>query len=181
MKKQNKGRKFVDELKSIKSIDLTWKAVNVLEKLLWGIIGILGVVFAVYFTALQLKSWEEGVSIITKGNFDLSNIKYPGITICPQVSTKYAIAERLGNFLDPNNLPEQLKLLLEKIQNCVYSNFLEQYFALDFGDYDWETKLQKTVYYGEYYQGYCLDTSHPDKGCKVSKPIKKIFKKCKPP
>ena len=168
MTKHYKGKKIVDELKSIKSIDLTWKAVNVLEKLLWGIIGTFGIVFAVYFTAQQLKSWEEGASIITKGNFELSDIKYPGITICPQVSTTYAIAERLGNFLDPNNLPEELKSLLEKIQSCVYSKFLDQYFKLDFGDYDIETYEQKAVYYGDYYQGYCVDTIYPDDSCKVS-------------
>ena len=34
---------------------------------------------------------------------ELSDLNYPAMTICPQGTTKNAIAERLGNYLDPKS------------------------------------------------------------------------------
>ena len=53
-----------------------------------------------------------------QGNSEKTDLKYPAVTICPEVSTKYAIAERLGNLVDPMNLPEELLSLRHNFLMC---------------------------------------------------------------
>ena len=42
------------ELRNITTVDLTYKAANLLEKILWAFIGIIGTVWAVYFITVQV-------------------------------------------------------------------------------------------------------------------------------
>ena len=42
------------EIKSIRTIDLACKTTNLLEKILWLLIGIIGTIWAIYFIALQV-------------------------------------------------------------------------------------------------------------------------------
>ena len=115
------------ELRRITTIDLVSKSSNLLEKLLWSLIGIIGTIWAVYFITLQviqlysitnfsiiflqvttfLKviSWDESPSVLIQGNIETTDLKYPAVTICPKVSTRYGIVERLGNYINPLNLP----------------------------------------------------------------------------
>ena len=104
------GRKiFINELKGIKTFDLISKAANVFEKFIWGVIFIFGIVWVSYFLANELQSWQVNPLITVNKNVELSDIPNPAITFCSQSSTKFAIAERLGNYFNPNNtLPEQL-------------------------------------------------------------------------
>ena len=53
-----------------------------------------------------------------KGDSETTNLKYPAVTICPKISTKYAIAERLGNYIDPGNLPKGLLSLQQELFLC---------------------------------------------------------------
>ena len=53
-----------------------------------------------------------------KGDFETTDLKYPAVTICPKISTKYAIAERLGNYIDPGNLPKGLLALQQELFLC---------------------------------------------------------------
>ena len=55
-----------------------------------------------------LKLSQDGASVLIQGDSETTVLKYPAVTICPKISTKYAIAERLGNYIDPFNLPEEL-------------------------------------------------------------------------
>ena len=41
----------------------------------------------------------------------LSDISYPTLSILPQRITKYDVAERLGNYIIPDQIPEKLKRL----------------------------------------------------------------------
>ena len=63
-------------------------------------------------------SWQESASVLIQDNNETLNLKYPGVTICPKVSTKYAIAERLANFMDPMNLPKELLELRHDFLIC---------------------------------------------------------------
>ena len=63
----------------------------------------------------QVFSWDESASVLIKGDSETTDLKYPAVTICPKISTKYAIAERLGNYIDPGNLPEGLLELQQEI------------------------------------------------------------------
>ena len=109
-----------NELRGIKSFDLLFKAANVFEKLFWGIVFILGMAWATYFLSSELESWQEIPSIIRYQQLKLSEIQSPAITFCPHGSTKFAIAERLGNYLNSeSSLPDQLlevrKMMLKQI------------------------------------------------------------------
>ena len=53
-----------------------------------------------------------------KGDSEKTELKYPAVTICPKISTKYAIAERLGNYIDPGNLPKGLLSLQQEMFLC---------------------------------------------------------------
>ena len=59
-----------------------------------------------------------------KGDSETSDLKYPAVTICPKISTKYAIAERLGNYIDPGNLPKGLLALQQELFLCA-SGFMD--------------------------------------------------------
>ena len=63
-------------------------------------------------------SWELNASVLIQGDTDAIDLKYPAVTICPKVSTKYGIAERLGNYIDPNNLPDKAMLLKREMFKC---------------------------------------------------------------
>ena len=53
-----------------------------------------------------------------QGNTETIDLKYPAVTICPKVSTKYGIAERLGNYIDPNDLPDKVLFLKKELFKC---------------------------------------------------------------
>ena len=92
------------ELRNITTIDLAFQAKNILEKILWAIIGIIGTVWVFYFIGVQFKFWAQHPYLVTKGDFKLADITYPAITICSKGSTKYGIAERLGNYIDSSKV-----------------------------------------------------------------------------
>ena len=106
------------ELKNITTIGWACKAASVLEKILWSLIGIIGTIWAIYFISLQFISFEENASVLIQGNSDEIVLKYPAITICPKISTKYGIAERLANYIDPDQLPEKLLQLKKDFLKC---------------------------------------------------------------
>ena len=62
--------------------------------------------------------WNEHTSILIQGDSDSTEIKSPAVTICPKVSTKHAIAERLGNYIDPMYLPKELLTLRRAFFKC---------------------------------------------------------------
>ena len=53
-----------------------------------------------------------------QGDIESTDLKYPAVTICPKISTKYAIAERLGNYIDPLKLPKELLSLRLDFLTC---------------------------------------------------------------
>ena len=99
--------KLRNELKNVRSIDLACKSEKLTEKCVWTLLGIIGIVWACYFIPGQIELWKESPSIVTKGQAELSDIKYPGISIRMPGSTHYGIAERMGNLLKSYDPPEE--------------------------------------------------------------------------
>ena len=146
-----KLKNFGNELKIIKCIDLICKDSCILEKICWATIGILGIIWAFYFIVLQLFIWDENPAIIQKGNIELSELNYPAITICSKRSTKYAIVEQLGNYLNVDiELPENINNLLTNMLFC-------------------RIRSSKDVFYSrKYYKDEaCGSNKVPYQGCKV--------------
>ena len=89
-------------------------------------------IWIIYFIKLIIEN--ENPLMGRSMNRDLSEVDYPAITICSEQTTKYAFAERLGNYIDPElELSDPLKklkkrffdrlLLIEKY-NYVYYEYL---------------------------------------------------------
>ena len=115
---ETKLKELIEELKNIRTIELACIAINVLERIFWGILGFLGLAWAFYFIPSNIQIWLDNPSIITKGEFDLSDIKYPAITIKPFGIPKYAITERLANYIKPDKLPIQLRPIRNSLFQC---------------------------------------------------------------
>ena len=104
----NMFSKIQNELKNVRTIELAWESKNLVERGFWTTLGIIGIVWACYFIPGQIELWKESPSIVTKGQAELSDMKYPGISIRMPGSTHYGIAERLGNFMKSNDPLEEI-------------------------------------------------------------------------
>ena len=82
------------------SLDLAWCIFK--SKAYWTCFNL------IFATFIKVILWDESPSILIQGNIQTADLKYPAVTLCPKVSTKYGIVERLGNYIDPMNLPKEL-------------------------------------------------------------------------
>ena len=118
-----KFKEWFDELKNIRTVELTLATKNFLERIFWVLLGIAGIAWAFYFLPSNFEIWRKNPTIITKANVDISQIKHPAITVTVPGSTKYAIAERLGNYVKPENMPSELKELRSLMFSCAIVDF----------------------------------------------------------
>ena len=155
------------EFKNIRTIELASADSLFIEKLFWIILGILGTAWAFYFVPSNIQVWKDNPTIKSQGNMDLLEIKSPAISVTPSGITKYAIAERLGNYLDPQDLPMSFRQLFNEIMKCamIYKNG----YASNFGN---GVHIPDSYYYDDYYVNCLMSSSktNPDKlrACKVS-------------
>ena len=63
-----------------------------------------GLIWVTYVMREQFLDWSENPTILTKSKLKLSDMDFPALTICSEGSTKFAIAEELGNSFAPNKL-----------------------------------------------------------------------------
>ena len=128
---------------------MAFQARNIVEVLLWMSLGIVGIAWIMYIMNMVIK--DENPLTAIRGDIDLSEVEYPAITICSEQTTKYAFAERLGNYIDPElELPDHLKKLKKK--------FFEELM---------------TKYQYKFYDGRCKDASMTMESCKVAFHISK--------
>ena len=80
---RNDYKALVKELRGITTIDLAFKSTNIVEKIMWVIILLIGTFWVCYFIQLQFQIWAEQPSIVTTAeNVKLSDLNYPAMTIC---------------------------------------------------------------------------------------------------
>lgn len=113
-----KTRELFDELKNVRTLELINSAKNIVAKLLWATLGITGIFWAFYFVPNNYDVWRNNPSIISRASMNLSELKYPALSIATPGSTKYAIAERLANFIKPNSLPSKLREIRSLLLKC---------------------------------------------------------------
>ena len=82
-----------------------------------------------------------------QGDIDEELLEYPAVTICPKISTKYGIAERLGNYIDPNKLPEKVLLLKKELLKCKIPSAMEVEKKMFHGSYTGFGKFQTLVHF----------------------------------
>lgn len=129
-----KFKQFMNELKNVKTVGLAYIADNLLEKFFWVSIGLLGIAWGFYLIPSNVDVWINNPSIVTKSNMNLSQIQYPAITIKSPGITKYAILERLINYVRPDKLPLKLRQLRTILLKCATDQDIEmktdrKYFA----------------------------------------------------
>ena len=81
-------RDIVNELKHIQTVGTAFRAENLLEKIVWALIGILGIAWAFYFLPLQYSLWTNNPAIISLRNVPLSDLDYPSLTLFPNGSER---------------------------------------------------------------------------------------------
>ena len=112
-------RMIANEIESIGSIELAVKATNILERFLWVTFFVIGVSWLGYFMTGVIDDVNPKTSI--RMPLEISDLEYPAITLCSDVTTKYTITEVLGNHIDPTvKLPSKL----EKMKYNIMKNYL---------------------------------------------------------
>ena len=112
-------------------------------------------IWIIYFIKYNI---EDDNPLVERGlNIDLSDVDYPAITICSEQTTKYALAERLANYLDPQkSLPDLLIKLKKKFLDAALDQYL-----------NYEFSCKRNTIKGGY---------RPNESCKVSKYINILHK-----
>ena len=111
----NKGlKKIRNELETIGSIELAIKATSVLEKILWIAFFVVGIGWLGYFLKGTIEDDNPKTSI--RLPLKINDLEYPAITICSEITTKYAITEVLGDTLDASQeLPSNFEMIRDKL------------------------------------------------------------------
>ena len=82
-------------------------------------------------------SWDQNASVLIQGDPEKMDLKYPAVTICPKVSTKYGIAERLANYIDPDLLPEKFLQLKNGFFTCGLGTLSPSVLSKKYDDNAW--------------------------------------------
>ena len=132
--KINEGLKSIkNELETIGSIALAIKATSVLEKILWIAFFVVGIGWLGYFLKGTIKDENPKTSI--RLPLKIKDLDYPAITICSDLTPKYAFAEHLSNSVETRDkLPAKLELLRRKVlKNIIKSRTQDYFYICSFG------------------------------------------------
>ena len=120
------------ELLNIRTFDLTKESSHIYGKAVWLMIALFGLVWFFFFMNFQIQLWNDKNIIVSKAQIQLSDVDYPGITFCSKSINKLGIAERLGNYLNPDmklNI-EALSWIKKSAIKCSIDNRSPTYGAL---------------------------------------------------
>ena len=111
---------IIENIKCVTTINNTLEANNIVERILWLSLTLSGTFWMIWVVHLAFKEYTENPSFTVKTSSDLSEVDHPAITYCTEGSTKNAIAERIGNYLNANEtLPKSLAALRSTLLKCV--------------------------------------------------------------
>ena len=110
------------------SIDFVRKASNLIEKVIWITIAIIGTIWIGKILYTQLDVMNDFPVLKTKESMDLLKMTSPAITFCPKMASEYSVAEGLGNYLDLNKrIPHEAILIRNEAAKLHWENILENY------------------------------------------------------
>ena len=113
-----------------------------IEKLIWIFLGVVGSAYFAYLLVAQVNSWDENSILVSKQQRSIDEIDFPAITFCAQGSTRYAIAERIGNAMHRESSFVKKKLM--PVRNELIKAVVNQ--KLDYAE--------------KYYQNECVNEDH---------------------
>ena len=100
--------KLREELDGITTLNLFLNSANILEKLLWVTIAVLGTLFIYDIVFAQWTYWQLHPGVTSVARKKLAKIEPPAITLCSSGLQNYGFFERIVNHIDPNNVPYEL-------------------------------------------------------------------------
>ena len=85
------------------TLSLCFIANNVIEKVFWLLLGILGTICMGIVVLDQIKSWTLNPTVSSRKWVKLSEVDFPAITFCHQGNTRMEFPERLIKIADVNH------------------------------------------------------------------------------
>jgi hypothetical protein len=85
------------------TLSLCFIASNVIEKICWLVMWILGSIYMIMIISDQFESWNLNPTISSRKLIDLSEVEAPAITFCHQGNTRLEVADRLLQAAGDNN------------------------------------------------------------------------------
>ena len=95
------------------TLSLCFIASNVIEKICWLVMWILGSIYMIMIISDQFESWNLNPTISSRKLIDLSEVEAPAITFCHQGNTRLEVADRLLQASGDNN--EKVRKLQKRI------------------------------------------------------------------
>ena len=127
------------------TLSLCFKASNVIEKICWLSMWILGSIYVLIILFDTFESWNLNPTISSKKWIDLSEVDFPAITLCHQGNTRLEVADRLLQNAGDINVK------VRKLQNKFLKHSVEHLLYMESNPYYGERYKQdpediKTVY-----------------------------------
>lgn len=125
-------KKIHDTLKEtiVGTLSLCFKANNIIEKICWLLMWILGSIYMSMIISDQFESWNLNPTITSRKWIDLSEVDAPAITFCHQGNTRLEAADRLLQAAGTNN--EKVK----KLRNRFLKHSIEKLVHFDSNAYN---------------------------------------------
>ena len=118
---ENDKDAILENLRGVITIRNFLDSKTIIERIFWVSLVIVGTLWAGWFVYYLSKEYAANQSITVKINAKLADVGNPAITVCTEGVAKYAIAERLGNYLDSTeDLPKPLKSLRATLLKCAF-------------------------------------------------------------
>ena len=148
------SKSIKEEILKFRTLELISTVNGIIEKIFWSLIALAGTIWFFYFMSFQIKLWNENKIVISPAATKLSDIKYPAVTFCSPSANKYGVAERLGNYLNPNiKVNHEFLTWIRKVAvNCISHN---------------GTNKDMISTSDSMYKQYCVQMSPNDTACKV--------------
>ena len=109
------------EIHEIATIGLVAKSTYLIEKLIWLILGLVGLLWLSY--VIYLVVLDDNPIVTNIENLDLTDIDEPAITICSESINRIGIAERIGNSIESSKVEKLVGKWSEIMKLCatIYS------------------------------------------------------------
>ena len=156
-------KKIHDTLKEtiVGTLSLCFKANNIIEKICWLLMWILGSIYMSMIISDQFESWNLNPTITSRKWIDLSEVDAPAITFCHQGNTRLEAADRLLQAAGTSN--EKVR----RLRNKFLKHSVEK--LLDFESRNWHSKVKRFKQYPldimKIYKNECHQDSVHDFAC----------------
>ena len=160
MKKARKAKVKWPEIKAeihdIATIGLVAKSSYLIEKLIWLILGIVGLAWLSY--VIYLVVLDDNPTVTNIENLDLTDIDEPAITICSESMNRVGIADRIGNSIESSKLKELIAKWSGIMKLC--ATMYSQVSPTDKNSNGYESQKK--------FESICFSNGKMPKSCQVS-------------